>query len=112
LLRKYFLFFILKIKTSIDNEIGETQRRLFQSKQDAQQSIDLRDKINILSINLTCARKKHQLLHNALVNIKFKSTNVEKLIVMHQNDEEQDLLTLDEKKKKFEEYKHLLDKQV
>jgi hypothetical protein len=106
------LFFILKIKTSIDNEIGETQRRLFQSKQDAQQSIELRDKIDILHTNLICARKKHQLLHNALVNIKFKSTNVEKLIVMHQNEEEQDLLTLDEKKKKFEEYKHLLDKQV
>jgi len=31
---------------------------------------------------------------------------------MHQNEDEQDLLTLDEKKKKFEEYKHLLDKQV
>jgi hypothetical protein len=50
--------------------------------------------------------------------VKFKSTNVDKLIGMHQNDEEeqqqenQHLLTLDERKKKFEEYKHLLDKQV
>jgi hypothetical protein len=35
---------------------------------------------------------------------------------IHENNEEeqqqQDRLTLDEKKKKFDEYKHLLDKQV
>jgi len=49
--------------------------------------------------------------------VKFKSTNVEKLIGMHQNNEEEEqekqhLLTLDEKKKKFDVYKQLLDKQV
>ncbi len=50
--------------------------------------------------------------------MKFKSTNVEKLIGMHQNNEEEEqekkqhLLTLDEKKKKFDVYKQLLDKQV
>jgi hypothetical protein len=71
--------------------------------------------IDKLSIELICARKKHQLLHNALMNVKFKSMNVEKLLIMHQNDEEQEnecLLTLDEKKKKFDEYKNLLNKQV
>jgi hypothetical protein len=49
------------------------------------------------------------------MNVKFKSMNVEKLLIMHQNDEEQEnecLLTLDEKKKKFDEYKNLLNKQV
>ena len=45
--------------------------------------------------------------------MKFKSTNVEKLIGMHQDEqEEQCLLTVDEKKKKFEEYKQLLNRQV
>jgi hypothetical protein len=75
----------------------------------------LRDIIDKLLIELACARKKHQLLHNALLNVKSKSTNVDKLIEMHQNEDEQEnqhLLTLDEKKKKFEEYKHVLDKQV
>lgn len=45
--------------------------------------------------------------------MKFKITNAEKLIAMHQDEqEEQCLLTLDEKKKKFEDYKQLLDKKV
>lgn len=45
--------------------------------------------------------------------MKLKATNAEKLLVMHQNEErEQTTTTLDEKKAKFEEYKHLLDKQV
>jgi hypothetical protein len=94
----------------------EIQRRLFQSKQEAKQSIELRDTIDKLFIDLICARKKHQLLHNALINMKFKSTNAEKLIGMYQNDEEeqdeQNLSTLEDKKKKFDEYKQLLDKQV
>jgi hypothetical protein len=109
------LSFILKSKISIDNEIREIQRRLFQSKQDAKQAIELHETIDKLFIELVCARKKHQLLHNALINVKFKSTNVEKLIGTYQNDDEQEnqhLSTLDDKKKKFDEYKDLLVKQV
>jgi hypothetical protein len=91
----------------------EIQRRLFQSKKEAEQSIELRDILDKLFIDLICTRKKHQLLHNALVNAKFKATNVGKLMEMHENTEEdQHLLTLDEKKKKFDQYKQLLDKQV
>jgi len=103
------------MKTSIENEIRELQRRSFQSKQEAKQSIELRDTIDKLFVDLVCARKKHQLLHNALLNVKFKSIDAEKLYTMHQNEEEhenEDLLTLDEKKKKFDEYKQILDKQV
>ncbi|CAF0839707.1 unnamed protein product [Adineta ricciae] len=100
-------------KASIENDIRDIQRRLFQSKQDAKQSIDLRDSIDKLHIDLVCTRKKHQLLHNALLNVKLKATNAEKLLVMHQNEEREQTITttLDEKKAKFEEYKHLLDKQ-
>ncbi len=76
----------------------------------------MRETIEKLFIELVCARKKHQLLHNALTTVKFKSTNAEKLIGMHQNDEgEQEqthVLTLDEKKKKFDDYKHSLNQQV
>ncbi|CAF3527435.1 unnamed protein product [Adineta steineri] len=98
-------------KNSIENEIREIQRHLFESKQDAKQSLELRDTIDQLYIDLICTRKKHQLLHNALFNIKFKSTNVEKLLVMYQNEEKQEDITLDEKKKKFNDYKNQLDKQ-
>jgi hypothetical protein len=116
--KKILFVLLLKAKISIDNEIREIQRRLFQSKQEAKESIELQDTLEKLFIDLVCARKKHQLLHNALINVKFKSTNVEKLIGMHQNNEEEEqekkqhLLTLDEKKKKFDVYKQLLDKQV
>ncbi|CAF4260277.1 unnamed protein product, partial [Rotaria sordida] len=70
--------------------------------QEAKQSIELRDTIDKIIVDLVCARKKHQLLHNALLNVKFKSIDAEKLYAMHQNEEEhenEDLLTLDEKKK-------------
>ena len=98
----------------------DIQRRLFESKKEAEQSIELRGILDKLLIDLICTRKKHQLLHNALVNVKFRATNVEKLMEMHQNAEEEEeegehqqhSLTLDEKKKKFDEFKHLLDKQV
>ncbi|CAF4110344.1 unnamed protein product [Rotaria sp. Silwood2] len=105
-----------QMKTSIENEIRELQRRSFQSKQEAKQSIELRDTIDKLFVDLVCARKKHQLLHNALLNVKFKSIDAEKLFAMHQNEEEhenenEELLTLDEKKKKFDEFKQILDKQ-
>jgi hypothetical protein len=99
-------------KISIENDMREIQRRLFQLKKEAEQSIELRDILDKLFIDLICTRKKHQLLHNALVNAKFKATNVGKLMEMHENTEEdQHLLTLDEKKKKFDQYKQLLDKQ-
>ena len=102
------------MKTSIENEIRELQRRSFQSTQEAKQSIELRDAIDKLFVDLVCARKKHQLLHNALLNVKFKSIDAEKLYAMYQNEEHEneDLLTLDEKKKKLDEYKQILDKQV
>ncbi|CAF1060626.1 unnamed protein product [Rotaria sordida] len=103
-----------QMKISIENEIRELQRSSFQPKQEAKQSIELRDTIDKLFVDLVCARKKHQLLHNALLNVKFKSIDAEKLYAMHQNEEEhenEDLLTLDEKKKKFDEYKQILDKQ-
>ncbi len=96
----------------------DIQRRLFESKKEAEQSIELRGILDKLLIDLICTRKKHQLLHNALVNAKFRPTNVGKLMEIHQNTEEeeeqqqQNSLTLDEKKKKFDEFKHLLDKQV
>ncbi|CAF4179534.1 unnamed protein product, partial [Rotaria sordida] len=91
-----------QMKISIENEIRELQRSSFQPKQEAKQSIELRDTIDKLFVDLVCARKKHQLLHNALLNVKFKSIDAEKLYAMHQNEEEhenEDLLTLDEKKK-------------
>ncbi|CAF4388429.1 unnamed protein product, partial [Rotaria sordida] len=56
------------MKTSIENEIRELQRRSFQSKQEAKQSIELCDTIDKLFVDLVGARKKHQLLHNALLN--------------------------------------------
>ncbi|UJR21113.1 hypothetical protein I4U23_024213 [Adineta vaga] len=98
-------------KISIENETRDIQRRLFQSKQDAKQSIELRDSIDKLHIDLVCTRKKHQLLHNALLNVKFKAANADRLLEIHQNEEQEQQLTLDEKKKKFEEYKHLLENQ-
>ncbi|CAF0884722.1 unnamed protein product [Rotaria sp. Silwood1] len=103
-----------QMKVAIENEIREHQRRSFQSKQEAKQSIELRDTIDKLFVDLVCARKKHQLLHNALLNVKFKPIDAEKLFAMHQNEDEhehEDLLTMDEKKKKFDEYKQILDKQ-
>ena len=91
----------------------EIQRRLFQSKKDAEQSIELRDTIKKLLIELVCARKKHQLLHHALISMKLKPTNVGKLLSMREEQETTEhLLSLEEKKKKFEEYKQVLDKQV
>ncbi|CAF1972045.1 unnamed protein product [Rotaria magnacalcarata] len=98
-------------KVSIEHEIRELQRRSFQSKQAAKESIELRDTIDKLFSDLACARKKHQLLHKALLNVKLKPIDAEKLYVMHQNEEDhenQDLLTLSEKKKKFDEYKQKL----
>ena len=104
----------MQAKASIENDIRDIQRRLFQSKQVAKQSVDFRDSIDKLHIDLVCTRKKHQLLHNALLNVKLKAINAEKLLVMHQNEEREQTTTttLDEKKAKFEEYKHLLNKQV
>ncbi|CAF3397092.1 unnamed protein product [Rotaria socialis] len=98
-------------KISIENEIRELQRRSFQSKQAAKESIELRDTIDKLFSDLACARKKHQLLHKALLNVKLKPIDAEKLYVMHQNEddhENQDSLTLNEKKRKFDEYKQKL----
>ncbi|CAF4175968.1 unnamed protein product, partial [Rotaria sordida] len=93
----------------------ESENKYYHSTQhEAKQSIELRDTIDKLFVDIVCARKKHQLLHNALLNVKFKSIDAEKLYAMHQNEEEhenEDLLTLDEKKKKFDEYKQILDKQ-
>ncbi|CAF1060643.1 unnamed protein product [Rotaria sordida] len=103
-----------QMKTSIENEICELQRRSFQPKQEAKQSIELCDTIDKLFVDLVCARKKHQLLHNALLNVKFKSIDAEKLYAMHQNEEEhenEELLILDKKKKKFDEFKQILDQQ-
>jgi len=100
------------MKKSIEIEIGEIQRRLFQSKTDAEQSIEIQQTLDQLYIDLNCARKKHQLLHNAFVNMKFKPTNIDKLIVMYQDHNEQENTNLDEKKLKFEQLKQLLNKQV
>ncbi|CAF4084572.1 unnamed protein product, partial [Rotaria sordida] len=101
--------------TEKQSKLKKNLHELEQSTQhEAKQSIELRDTIDKLFVDIVCARKKHQLLHNALLNVKFKSIDAEKLYAMHQNEEEhenEDLLTLDEKKKKFDEYKQILDKQ-
>lgn len=99
----------------MENELRDIQRRLFESKKDVQQSIEVRDSIKKLSIELSCARKKHQLLHNALVQLKLKPTNAEKLFVIHRHGEENEheqSVAVEEKKRKFEEFKQLLEKQV
>ena len=59
-------------------------------------------------------KRNHSTTH-FILNVKFKLIDAEKLYATYQNEEEhenEDLLTLDEKKKKFDEYKQILDKQV
>lgn len=101
-------------KKSLESELRDIQRRLFEAKQDGKQSTEFHDLAKKLSIELICARKKHQLLHNALVHLNLKAINAEKLIVMHQTSDdftEEQPITLEEKKKKFEELKTLIEKQ-
>ena len=95
----------------MENDIREIQRGLFESKQEANQSTELCDLIKQLSTELMCARKKHQLLHNALMHVKLRSIDAENIVVVHQNDDEP-TMTFEDKRKKFDEYKQRLDKQV
>ena len=103
------------MKTSLDNEYREIHRGSFQMQQDAKQSMESQELLEKLSMELICARKKHQLLHHALINMKFKSTDVEQLLSMHDEEEKEEIpltSTIDEKKKKFQQFKQVLGEQV
>lgn len=96
------------MKISLENEYREIHRGSFQMQQDAKQSIESQQYIEKLSVELICARKKHQLLHHALIQMKLKSTDVEKLSSIHEEND----LPIDEKKKKFQQLKQVLGEQV
>lgn len=101
------------MKSSIEERIRDIQRQLFQMKKDAEQSIESKDLIEKLSIDFICARKKHQLLHNALINIKFKPIDIEQLFNMHEEEDDDDKQTsIEENKDKFQQLKQLLIEQV
>ena len=104
------------MKSLIEEKIRDIQRHLFQIKKDAEQSIESHDLIEKLSMDLICARKKHQLLHNALINIKFKPMDIEKLFGMDEDDDDDEkqtsFMTIEEKKDKFQQFKQLLIEQV
>lgn len=102
------------MKCSIEERIGDIQRNLFQIKKQVEQSMESDELIEKLSIDFICARKKHQLLHNALINIKIKPIDMDKLVSMHEDDEEEksSSMTIEEKKEKFHQLKQLLTEQV
>lgn len=100
------------MKSSIEERIRDIQRQLFQMKKDAEQSIESKDLIEKLSIDFICARKKHQLLHNALINIKFKPIDIEQLFNMHEEEDDDKQTSIEENKDKFQQLKQLLIEQV
>lgn len=105
-----------RVKKTLENDLKDIQRRLF----DAKQSNDVAKSMKNLTIELICARKKHQLLHQALSQLNLKTINAEKLLVVHQQNENDDDVenrqrtnrSLDQKKAEFNDLKLSMEKKV